>query len=68
MLKLYDTVKLKIADEECGVSKNDTGVIVDIVKKSNGETAYSIEFVDDKGKTNMAALMKYYLAEDLLQN
>jgi hypothetical protein len=65
MFKLYDLVKLKNADEEVGVKKNDVGIIVDIVKKVNGDAAYSIEFVDLNGATNITALMKYYLAVEL---
>ncbi|MDL2257868.1 DUF4926 domain-containing protein [Eubacteriales bacterium OttesenSCG-928-K08] len=63
MLKLLDVVHLKADDPDVGVFVKDTGTIVDVL--SDG--IYTVEFIDDKGHTNMEALAKVYCENELAQ-
>ena len=67
MFQLFDEVKLKVGDKDSNVSPEQVGVIVDIVKSKDGTYAYTVEFMDDNVGTNMSALLKYYLAEELIK-
>lgn len=63
MFKLYDIVKLIKEDETNNVSTSFHGTIVDVL---DGCKAYTVEFFDDNGDSIENALMKEYLASELV--
>lgn len=67
MFQLFDKVKLKAGDKDSNVSPEQVGAIIDIVRSKDGTCAYTVEFMDDNGITNMSALLKYYLVEELIK-
>lgn len=64
MFQELDLVRLKNDNLSIGVTKKEVGVIVDIIKNKNS-VAYTVEFVDDDGNTNMLALEKYFKEDEL---
>ena len=62
MIPLLATVRLKEPDNKHNVSALDRGVIVDIL--ANGE-AYTVEFFDREGESNLEALLTEYREEQL---
>lgn len=62
MLGLYDVVRLKADDLRFGVKHSFIGAVVDV--HGNGD-AFTVEFIDDDGKTIEDALLVDYHAEDL---
>ena len=62
MIPLLATVRLKEPDIERNVSTMDRGVIVDIL--ANGE-AYTVEFFDREGESNLEALLTESREEQL---
>ena len=66
MFNELDLVKLKNGDPTVGVSPNDVGTVVN-VSEYQGKRYYTIEFTEDKIYTNMDALHKDYVEEELIK-
>lgn len=62
MIPLLASVRLKEPDVVRKVSPSDRGVVVDVL--GNGE-AYTVEFFDQEGNSNLDALSTEYREEQL---
>ncbi len=63
MLKLHDVVKLKKEDKIAGVSTDNIGAVIDILK---GGEAYTVEFINDEGVTIEGSIFTQYKEDELI--